>query len=427
MKKQLLTAMAVSFAVFSVHALTAGAAKVEIAMDESAFPYKGHVNYTGIHDSLFVRALVLSDGTTEAAFVVLDEGSVPLPKETLSLVSKASGIAESSIILSATHTHSTLLSNMFGTPDKVLLAYIQHVQDSAVKSITEAKANMKEAEISFIRTESFANVNNGELSNRDNGYDPNGFSDHTLDIMRVTGKNGSPIALLLNYPSHAEVMFKSITKEGGSEISADLPGAVANYLETVSNTAPVVISTAGAEGDQLPLFKSRQETRAFGTVDYGRDGWVLMDILARRVSETVIAALPDMKAIGEQKIAASASSVRIPGQKINLDRKNGKVLSVEKRADVEIPVSVITIGSKNDGLAFEAVGGDVAAKLGSEIRSSSPYKNTVFVTMLAGSVGYILDDESYKKPKHNAAGSPIQPGYAKKAISDGFKMLLKEK
>ena len=251
MKKQLLTALAVSFAVFSVHALTAGAAKVEIAMDESAFPYKGHVDYTGIHDSLFVRALVLSDGTTEAAFVVLDEGSVPFPKETLSLVSKASGIAESSIILSATHTHSTLLSNMFGTPDKVLLAYIQHVQDSAVKAITEAKANMKEAEISFIRTESFANVNNGELSNRDNGYDPNGFSDHTLDIMRVTGKNGSPIALLLNYPSHAEVMFKSITKDGGSEISADLPGAVANYLETVSKTAPVVISTAGAVFDTV--------------------------------------------------------------------------------------------------------------------------------------------------------------------------------
>ncbi len=403
--------------------LQAGAAKVDITPAQDAFPFYGHVNYTGVHDPLYARAVVLSDGTKKVAFVVLDEGFVPEPQQTLAMVSKASEIPESNIILAATHTHSTLLSNYFGEASPILKKQITHIQQGAVTALQQAMNTMQDATVAFGRTKAYVNTNNGEMAQSKDGYDPDGVSDKTLDVVKISDRHNKNIALLVNYASHAEVMFKSITKDGGAEITGDLPGVTANYLEQAPSGAPVVLYTAGSEGDQLPLFKSVQRSPLLGNVDEGIGGWTLLDVQARRLATSVLSLLPTLNTLKNEEILnGAAGSVALPGQRAKRNHETGKV-TITKSRDVNVPIVTLKIGDLN----FVAVGADIASSIGIHIREQMPDPDhTVLITMLAGHVGYILDDKAYDHPGHGVVGSKVQPGYAKQLLSENIYNLLEK-
>jgi hypothetical protein len=48
----------------------------------------------------------------------------------------------------------------------------------------------------------------------------------------------------------------------------------------------------------------------------------------------------------------------------------------------------------------------------------------MLLTMLAGSVGYVLNDAAYAHPTHGVTGSPVKPGCATGAIAAGIARLL---
>src|SRR6516165_2456413 len=96
--------------------LRAGAARVEItpSADELPFPARNLPPFVGVHDPVFARALVLNDGTTEVAFVIVDVTEIPEPDQFSKSVADALGIPASHIILAASHTHSEPLVNYRG-------------------------------------------------------------------------------------------------------------------------------------------------------------------------------------------------------------------------------------------------------------------------------------------------------------------------
>jgi len=63
---------------------------------------------TSAHDPLHARCLVLDDGTTKLAIVVVD--SCMMPRELIdaakALASKKTGIPTTNMMISATHTHT---------------------------------------------------------------------------------------------------------------------------------------------------------------------------------------------------------------------------------------------------------------------------------------------------------------------------------
>jgi hypothetical protein len=217
----------------------------------------------------------------------------------------------------------------------------------------------------------------------------------------------------VNYASHGEVMFRSATRDGGYEVSGDLPGAVSHMLETAPDGAPVVLYTPAAEGDQLPLFKSLQAAGRLPATDEGANGWALLDVQARRLAQVAlgtIATLPAGDASATIRVAATAAVC--PGQHIEIERPSGKVLGARDTAPVTIPVTVLRI---ND-LVIAGVGADLASSIGQAIKTGTPAAQTTVVTMLAGAVGYVLEDKAYDHPGHGAAGSPIKPGCAPTAL-----------
>ena len=404
--------------------LRAAASRVSITPMADEFPYQeGRERpFVGIHDDVYTRALVLDDGANRTVIVSIEVTAVPDAAQIVKDVAQAAGIPEAKVLVAATHTHNVPLV-FFHTPqpDKVQKQEIDRIHQAAVQAVRDAVSHLEPARIAFARGEAWVNVNNGEQAGLKTGYDPKGPSDKTLDVVRLEKMNGQPLALVVNYASHAEVMFRSATKEGGYEVTGDLPGAVSRMLEGNAAGAPVVLYLSGAEGDQLTVYKSLHPEGHLAAKDEGAAGWGLLDAQAYRlgaaVLDTVHGMPPGNSAV---TIQAASNSVSCPGQRLRVDNQTGKA-AAQDTPPVTIPVTLIRI---ND-IAFAGVAGDVASDIGRAIRQSAPAPNTILTSMLAGAVGYILSDASYERPGHGLAGSPLKAGCAEHALVDGFAGLAK--
>lgn len=402
--------------------LRAGAAKISITPTADEFPYSngGDRPFVGVHDEVYARALLLDDGSSRVALVLVEVTKIPAPAPLKTLIAKELRMPEANVMLAATHTHIVpLFSYHTAAPNPAEAKEIDRLNDGTLQAVRLAQSHMQPARIAFGRGEGWINVNNGEQTGT-KSYDPHGPSDKTLDVIRVESLSGSPIALLVNYATHAEVMFRSITKDGGFEVSGDLPGTVSAILESQPGVAPVVLYTAAAEADQLTLFKSLQPAGRLPAADEGAGGWALLDVQARRLAASVMDVLGSMPpGAGQVHIAAAAGVATCPGQKMHMDRQSGQV-TTETTPPVDIPLNVIKL---ND-IVLAGVGGDVGSEIGMSIKGASPVPHTTVITVTAGEVGYILADSSYAHPGHGVMGSPLQPHCAQQAITDGLVRLI---
>jgi hypothetical protein len=424
--------------------LRAGAARVSITPTADQFPYiiGREKPFVGTHDDVYARALVLDDGATRVAFVVVEAVSVPDPKHVETDVAQAAGVPESNLILCASHTHESLTTFIHGTnliPSQ--LEEIEHVRAGAVEAARQAVAHLEPAAIAFGRGEAYVNINNGEQAGLTSWFDPKGPSDKTLDVIRVESASGQPIAMLVSYATHAETMYRSVTKDGGYEVSGDIPGAVSRMLEKNPAGVPVVLFMPPAEADQLGIFKSLQPAvDKLPQADEGAAGWALVDEMARRLTIAVIDTEGKMPpAVSNVTIQAATSTVTCPGRVRPTGPPPGPPAGGQAQgaaggppqgesgeppqgepAPVVIRLSTVRIGD----IAFAGVAGDMGTKIGQEIRAASPVKNTIVISQLAGAVGYIMPDDSYAHPGHGVSGSPLKAGCAEHSIPKGVAALL---
>jgi hypothetical protein len=412
--------------------LRVGVGKVSITPAPADFPFApsdtpslntgpGERSFTGVHDDIYARALVLDDGTKRMALIVLETTAVPAADDLVKAVASQTGIPAENIMVTATHTHSVPLFSYAGGPPSAREAKeIERLKQGAVDAVRKADSDMQTAQVAFGRGQGWVNVNNGEQSGSKAGYDLQGPSDKSLDVIRFTTPQGTPIALLVNYASHAEVMFRSVTRDNGYEVSGDLPGAVSRILEAQPDGAPVVLFTPGAEADQLTLFKSLQYPGRLPAADEGAAGWALLNVQARRLAISVLDVTATLKPEETPAILDIASgSATCPGQQIRIDRQTGQI-SAEDKPPVIIPLSMIRL---ND-IVLAGVGGDVASEIGAHFKSSSPMPHSTFLSMTGASVGYIFADASYAHPGHGLTKSLLRQGCAEPSIIKGLLHLI---
>ncbi|MGN0213288.1 MAG: alpha/beta hydrolase [Muribaculaceae bacterium] len=392
--------------------LKVGASKASITPTPDCFPVEDFHGgtYKTIHDSLYARAIYLEQGATRVLMVELDQSDADA--SLVETLSSQTGIAKENILLCASHTHSVIRSEKAKSI----------VEKGAINAAKQAMGCAIPAYPEFGRTQTFVAVNNGEAALKNGQANHEGYTDRTLDIIRFSDiAKRQPIALILNFASHAEVMFRSMIRPGEYEVSADLPGRVSTLLEASEKGAPVVLSTSGAEGDQLTIYTSWRRTENLGTIDLGEKGYTLLDLLAQTVVDAALTEMQSMKALPTTALSCAQGHATVPGQRMRRNRETGEV-TTQATDDVMIPLAAIRL---SDDVAIQAIGGDVAAAIGTRIREASPAAHTMLVTMMAGSVGYILTDEAYQHPIHGVMGSKIKPGYAEQAIINGFKEIIK--
>lgn len=416
--------------------LRAGAARIDISPPKEMFPIGAFID---VHDPLCVRALVLDNGSSKVALLSVDAGGIPDAFDIIKAVAAELGIPTSYVSMTATHDHSTPDSPGRGREPYDLAPYHAIMRKGILEAARQANASLKPARIGFGTGKAYINTNRDEKIGEayHMGYSPEGPTDKTVAVIKVTTPSGDPIAVWSNYAVHGVVMFLSRTKDGHPEISGDIGGATSSYVEDRLKGA-IALWTPGAAGDQNPLFMSTYNQDAPDVHDEGAAGWAILDVQARRLGEEVVRVANSIQNTTDRVVLWGASTTTVcPGRKpdpsiaaapvaVPVTPANGSVVSPTAGQDrrvkmvdgdpVSIPLQLIMI---ND-IAMANVGGEVFNEISQDLKRESLFDRTAMVTLSPGSIGYIPSEKSYLLPSQMAVNNHIKPGCAEQNIVSSF-------
>lgn len=409
--------------------LRVGAARECINPPEKMFPGTGeYQNYIGIHDSLFVRTIVIDNGITRAALVSMDMSGVPEGGFSLDIAT-ATMIRPENLFICATHTHSGWRLQRNDNSSE----YYDLIKAATIKSLRDAIGRLQPARVGFAEGKAYVNTNRDEKIGEGYhmGYVPDGPSDKTVAVLSFTTHEGEPIAIYANYPVHAVVMYRAKTRDGHPEVSADLPGATARYVESHFKNV-IALWTSGAAGDQNPLFMANYNQDGPDVFDEGAAGYAILDVQARRLGEEIVRLTRSIRnTSSDVQIWAKKSSVTCPGRQRkyppdpNVPRQGylaPAIIEMIEGDPVTIPLHLLMI---ND-IALAGVSAEVFTEIGINLKAQSLFDRTIMVTHLPEKVGYIPTDKAFLLPSEKAIVNNLAPGCAEPSMINAFIAMMEE-
>ena len=393
--------------------LRVGAIRVDITpASDAALPMSGYAGRTegfkAIHDPLHLRTIVVDDGKNQAALVSCEVigFSNALWDDITRNLAAATGIPRENILLAAVHTHAApSLGTYEGKLTEKQVAYVEKLKKAIVDSVLDAKKNLQPAKVGF--GTGHANVNMNRRARDDQGgwmlgNNPEGVSDKTVAVIRFDSLAGEPIAIVTNYGVHGTVLG-----QGNLQISSDLPGSTARFVEQHFGDKIVAPWTSGTSGDQDPIYRTGTDFRNVAA-------------LGRILGEEVIQVADSIKTSPRARVRAMQSVVTCPGKRTVQAPGPGREYKWEDADPVSIRLSLLVI---ND-IAITGVSGEVLTNIGLRLKKESPFTRTIMVTHCNGSSGYLPDDAAYEQVSYEITTTRVKPGCAENAIIDGFLKML---
>lgn len=415
-------------------AFRAGVGRTDVSFPPSLFPLDG---FTGVHDPLAVRVLLLDDGRAQIGMVVLDLTSIPdgMITSTKAILAEAAGVLPANAIVCAGHSFATPHVFVGGhIPADIDLARndaMRKAFDAAIRTAaTQAASSWEPARLGFGAGTSRVSVNRDVPTPYGwwLGANDAGFVDPFLGVMRVDNRNGKPLAILMNVAVQPSVMDGSQLAAGGKSISADLAGAAARRVEAHYPGA-VALFISGAAGDQSPYLQANRhvigDDGVVGRVDLHEAGFTMLDLLGERLAADVVAVASSIETRSAPTLQIVHEHFTLQG--VDFSPRNapvGPVTAFQYRmgAKIDEPAVLIQIGS----IAFVGVRPELAASIGSRIRAGSPYPHTIVGTMVDGGAKYLPDAQrSYERFTYEARSSPYAPGTAEE-LADAIARRLKQ-
>jgi neutral ceramidase len=193
---------------------------------------------TGIIDPLLVRALVLSDGSSEIAIAVCDLLGVGSDVVTSSraLIEERVGIPAARVLVAATHTHAGP-SGFRASEDP---GYTDVLARHVAGAVAMARTRLEPVTVK-LGTVDVATIS----QNRRDPVGPVQTAAHVL--LADTEAPGPPVATLVNFACHATVL-----EHDNLRYSPDFPGAMARMVESCLGGTAVYLQ--GACGDVNPVW-----------------------------------------------------------------------------------------------------------------------------------------------------------------------------
>ncbi len=403
--------------------LRAGAAKVDITpTDLTGLTNLWRRPFEGVHDPIFLRALVVDNGINTAAIVAADLVEFGDTSSVRDRIAREIGIPASHIIITASHDHNAPRVGVV-TPGATAheggpatAAYTEKVYDQIVEVVRQAKAALQPAQVGIGTGTADVNTNRDMYTAEGwkLGVNPEGPSDKTVWVVRFETTSGELIAILMNYAVHSVVL--------GAEnrlLTGDLAGAVERFVEQYYHDKVVALWTLGPAGDQNPKYVSWGTT--FGKGDH-EPGYSLMDALGQIVGEEVVRVAGRIEHMAsEARIEADERVVSCPARiPIRDPQRDG--LKIQRVDSLSIHLGLVLINH----IALTSVSGEVVTKLYCHLKKDSPFTNTILITLANDRVGYIVDDASYDIPTFEPTNTPLQRGYAEAAIVHGLVEMMSQ-
>ncbi|MBI5820620.1 MAG: hypothetical protein HZA88_16760 [Verrucomicrobia bacterium] len=409
-----------------------------------------------IKTRIHARAIVLADGKTQIAIVVVDTCMMPRPllDEAKALAEKRTGIPSNRILISAVHTHSTPSSmGCLGTDADE--NYVPFLRDKLVEAIAAAQAALEPARVGFakgnaaeftalrqwirrpdrIKEDPFGNMtvraNMHAGANWDDATGEAGPEDPDLSIISIQARDGRPLALLANFSMH---YF------GDKDISADYFGLFCEGLKQRVAPEPVPgkpafvgIMSHGCSGDIWRRDYTRPESwnpkltideYAKGLVDIAMAAYrgiryredVDLAMAERRM--TLNLRVPDKQRLEWAQRIVAAMGDRPPKTLPEVYAR--EQIFLHERQKTEVVTQALRIG--DIGIATTSC--ETYAITGLKIKAASPLPHNMVFELANGGDGYIPPPEQYLFGGYNtwparSAGLEVmaEPKIAETAIS----------
>ncbi len=365
---------------------------------------------TGVHDRIFHRIVALDDGTTQF-FLISSDICLISPSEYDRVVAQLKsqyGINPLNVWWTVTHTHSAPEVGPPGLPAIFLGDRYQHEVDTAYTALVEqkliegmirARQQLVPARLGVGWGFSQANINRRALDvdgTASLGMNPDGPVDRRIGLLRIDKQDGSPIALIANYPIHGTVMSGANLK-----ISGDAPGIVSEYVE--QKTGAPLLFINGAAGNLAPIYSVYPNPQA------GHLGQFRV-LLGDKILEA------------NRKISAKTNKVRLSVGSLTVEtpRKSGLAWSTDlsnyTRSSesgtklVRLPIRFLKI---NDDVALWSAPLELFCEISNEVRDRSPFPYTFYFGYTNGWLGYLPTASAWEHGGYETTVSPYTPSAAK--------------
>jgi hypothetical protein len=381
---------------------------------------------TNIHDELHARCLVLDDGQTKLALVVLDLLLLDrnLGASARKLIEEEVGIPAQNVLISAVHTHSATLAGNGPFPfSPEVKNYPGFFVRRIVDGVKCAANRLRPAQLAFITVEAPEHVFNRRWFMKPGTVPPNPFggidqvkmnptagspnlvkpagpTDPTVSILALREPDGRPIAVYSAYSLHY------VGGVARGDISADYYGMYCGRLERLmqgneQDPPMVALMANGTSGDvnNINFFKPRPPKKPYEQMRYVADDLAAkvhaalakaeyqdhVTLAARFREPTIGRRMPTAEEMAWAKDRLTKPAPE-PG-KLDLSYLYARRVAGKAKAEesVAAPLQVLRIGPAYIG----TVPGEPFAEIGLEFRKRSPAKPAFLVELAHGSFGYI--------------------------------------
>lgn len=377
-----------------------------------------------LNDPIHARCLVLDDGTTRVALVVVDSCMMPrdLLDEAKQTASRATGIPTSHMLISATHTHSAPSVHGALGSDKDE-EYARFLAPQIAKGIAEANNRREAARIGWAFGEDKKNVacrhwemKPGQAATNPFGgtkddraqmnpapnkmaeaIKPTGTPDPAVPVISVQTLRGEPLALYSAYSLH----YVGKTQP----VSADYFGVycdeIAKRLNVASGRSFMAAHANATSGDTwlMDYTKPRRTDytlesvasdvataamEAYGRIQYY--DWVPL-VMAESLLECGVR-MPTAEEVTEAKDFVKKFEGRKPKDVPEVYARETVLLS-QMPPTRELKIQALRIGS----LGIGTIPNETYGSTGLYIKEKSPLKETFVVELANGCEGYIPPPE----------------------------------
>jgi len=374
--------------------LRASVVKINITPDgpKNLLGYGARVS-TGVHDKIHHRIIALDDGITQF-FLVSTEICLISPSEydyVAAMLQKKLGINPNNFWWTVTHTHSAPEVGVPGLAEVFMgerykhpfdTTYTSFIEKSLFDGIVEARKKLAPARMGIGWGFSQANINRRAVDVDGNvslGLNPDGTVDRRIGLIRLEKPDGSPLALIANYPIHGTVLGNNY-----AEISGDAPGVVSEYVEQKTGAPLVFIN--GAAGNLAPIYSVYPDPESGHLNQF-------CVLLGNRILDA------------DKKILSTSDSVKLFTGAITIEspRKNNlgwpsylaNYAGITKNGinTVKLPVRFLKI---NNDVAIWAAPVELFCEISNEIRDRSPFPFTFYYGYTNGWLGYLPSENEWK-------------------------------
>lgn len=413
-------------------ALRAGAARVDITppVGELPLPFKS------IHDPVYVRALMLDNGATRAAIVVADVPAIEagVYADITRRISATNNVPPAHIVLAASHTHNSMrvasdnAGNSVGGTDR----FIASVVAASLEAVKQAAARLQPVRAGYAAGRSYLVSNRNQWLEEQHrlieGIDRTGTQpvDPTLAVFRFETLSGEPVAYLLNYGIEPVV---DIGQSG--EISGDVPGEAARYIEARTGGRAVALFTIGPANS--PSYRVQADP-ATGLRDADRTHRIMTAMGTILGEEAMAAAESVRRPATTLHIAGALKTLQCPGQVTtprNLlgecsNAPGAKVPACNFRTVDGPPVTLSFGVLKLGDVALVQADANVVPAVGDRLRRASPLVNTVVALTNFGPFRYVVDDASYPLNTFEVTSTRARQGCGEQGFVDGVLRMMDE-